>query len=543
MKKAIVPLIAFLTLCQAQAQVSLPRLVVWLTVEDLRTDYLETLLPEMREDGLTKLIKEGLYYQQLKSPLTESNVLSAMAMLQTGHTPADHHITHRYPTTIVGNGRERSRSVFYDDKYIGYATNDKLSPLALNVSTLGDKLKENWSGKSLVYAIGIQPEEALVMGGRRADASYWLDGNSGKWASTTYYKPGSHTVQNAVDRYNNGTSSLNSRLPGLKWELLYNAYPTTYRHLPAKNKRGEVKLSVGFGSDVDAVRRFKASPMINEEIAMLTNVILRSSELGADEIPDLLNVQLSVAHDHEENPLLATQDAYFRLDKAVADILRAVEYKLGYHKDQVVYMLSGTGLARDRESLRHSVGTFFTDRCKTLLNLYLNPKYGRADWVLDVSDRGEVYLNLQAAKQYNVSVKDLEEDAADFLREFSGIKDVVTSTQIKNGQLSSRQSYLYHHSVSKNRPQLLYSLLQGWACGTENSRQRNAWDHERVTAVASPLILVWRDIKTPEVIGDAISTLSVSSVLAYVLRIRPPNAEPDIPKQIPLLLHTNKKEK
>ncbi|MDO4790590.1 MAG: alkaline phosphatase family protein [Porphyromonas sp.] len=542
MKKAIVPLIAFLTLCQAQAQVSLPRLVVWLTVEDLRSDYLETLLPEMRKDGLAKLVKEGVYYPQLKSPLTESNVLSAMAMLQTGHTPADNHITHRYPTVVVGNGRERNRSVFYDDKYIGYATNDKLSPLALNVSTFGDKLKESWGGKSLVYAVGIQAEEALVMGGRRADAAYWLDNNSGKWASTTYYKQSTHTVQNAVDQYNNGASSLNSRLSGLKWELLYNAYPTTYRHLPVKGKNGEVRLSSGFGSDADAIQRFKETPMVNDEVAMFTNVILKSSEIGADEVPDLLNIHLSVAHDYEENPVLATQDAYFRLDKAIADIIRSVEYKLGYHKEQVVYMLSGTGMARDRESRRQPVGTFFTDRCKTLLNLYLNPKYGRADWVLDVSERGEVYLNLEAAKKYNVSVAELEENAADFLREFSGVHDVVTSVQIKNGELSPRQSHLYHRSIWKNRPQLLYTLQQGWICGTENNRQSNTWDHERVITVASPLIFVWRDIQSPTLIGESTSTLSVSSVLAYALRIRPPNAEPDIPQHIPLLLHKNRKE-
>ena len=67
-----------------------PRLVVNILVDQLRSDYLEAFSPLYGEDGLQRLMRQGRLYEQAEYPLARPDRASAAATLATGTTAADH---------------------------------------------------------------------------------------------------------------------------------------------------------------------------------------------------------------------------------------------------------------------------------------------------------------------------------------------------------------------------------------------------------------------------------------------------------------------
>ncbi len=74
----------------------------------------------------------------------------------------------------------------------------------------------------MVYAIGADPQMALVAAGHAANGAYWIYDHTGNWASTTYYKEMPASVSNR-----NYLTPLHSRLDTIKWT------PSSTRQLSA----------------------------------------------------------------------------------------------------------------------------------------------------------------------------------------------------------------------------------------------------------------------------------------------------------------------
>ena len=64
-----------------------------------------------------------------------------------------------------------------------------VSPVTLQTSTIADELKLS-DPRSKVYAIGLNPAEAIMMGGHMADGAVWIDDLTGEIATTNYYNNG-----------------------------------------------------------------------------------------------------------------------------------------------------------------------------------------------------------------------------------------------------------------------------------------------------------------------------------------------------------------
>ena len=72
---------------EAAAQDSIkyaPRLVVNITIDQLRTDYLEALSPVFGNDGFKRLLREGLVYRNASYPFTKIDRASAISSVITG---------------------------------------------------------------------------------------------------------------------------------------------------------------------------------------------------------------------------------------------------------------------------------------------------------------------------------------------------------------------------------------------------------------------------------------------------------------------------
>ena len=230
MRKIITSLIAILVVTNLEAQQRTPKLVVCITVDQLRGDYIEYFYNTFGERGFKRLMNEGLVYNNIRFEFSDIDQASAFATLFTGSNPCF--------SGIAGDKtfdfeKEKEVSILNDPEYLGNYTKENYSPKNLFSSTIGDELKIASQGRSDVYSIAPDAESAILSAGHAANGAFWMDNTNGKWATTTYYKG----IPWYVDRYNNGPESLASRLETMVWTPTlpmekYNAFPYVLDDLP-----------------------------------------------------------------------------------------------------------------------------------------------------------------------------------------------------------------------------------------------------------------------------------------------------------------------
>ena len=161
----------------AQVVTQAPKLVVSITVDELRTDELETFSPLYSPNGLKRLLQDGTFFTNASYPFTPVDRASAAASLSTGSTPYYHGITGA--EWLDRSTLRPVRSVH--DLRLGY------SPKQLGASTLGDELKIATNGIAKVFAFAATPENAILSAGHAADGAAWMQTN--QWVITSFYEP------------------------------------------------------------------------------------------------------------------------------------------------------------------------------------------------------------------------------------------------------------------------------------------------------------------------------------------------------------------
>ena len=95
MKGLLTSILTVLTITGLQAQPlpATPKLVVGLTIDQLRTDYLEAFSSLYGEKGFKRLWKEGKVFRNAEYNFSKVDRASAIAAIYTGTTPSMNGIT------------------------------------------------------------------------------------------------------------------------------------------------------------------------------------------------------------------------------------------------------------------------------------------------------------------------------------------------------------------------------------------------------------------------------------------------------------------
>ena len=177
MNRYLAILIAALTSAEMQAFQLAPRIVVNITVDELRSDYIESFSPMFSSEGLRKLIEQGKVYEIASYPSNPIDRASAIATLATGATPFYHGIV-----AEQWLDRQTLRPVYCVDDEKRQTTANRLL-----TSTLGDELKISSQGKAVVYGIAATRDAAILSAGHAADNAFWIDERLHKWMSSPFY--------------------------------------------------------------------------------------------------------------------------------------------------------------------------------------------------------------------------------------------------------------------------------------------------------------------------------------------------------------------
>ena len=513
--KIITTLIAglYFTTGEAQSLPAVPRLVVNITIDQLRTDYMEAFSPLYGSGGFKKLFENSRVYTQAQYPSSRLDRASAVATVSTGATPYDNGIV-----GIQWLDRETLRPVMAvdDNDCEGVMTLDKYSPRRLAVSTIGDELKVATSGKSIVYAIAPFGEEALFGAGHAADGAFWIDNLTGQWCSSSYY---STELPAWVRSFNSG-NSLSTKLKNYSWtpssDIVGNF---NYFLSGAVSKPFSHKFE-----GTSRYRQFKECGAINDEITNAVLACLNGTQIGADEITDYLSITLHAGNyknlSGPESPM-ELQDTYVRIDNALSKVISAVEKKTG--ANNTLFVITSTGYtnsaAQNLDKYRIPSGTFNISRTSALLNMYLVALFGQGQYV-EACHGAEIYLNHKLIEEKQLSLSQILQHCEGFLIDISGIKDVYTSTRLQLGAWTPGISKIRNGYNPKCSGDILLEIAPGWNLINDNTKEVSYCSEAYVNF---PIFLYGYNIKA-EKITTPVSVERIAPTLSSCMRIRAPNA-------------------
>lgn len=456
---------------QAQSIKSAPRLVVNITIDQLRTDFLEQFAPLYGTDGFKKLLSEGTVFEAASYPFTPVDRASAIAAISTGTVPYYNNIV---STRWLDRLTLRPTGCVDDNKYAN-------APTKLSTSTIGDELKIATNGNALVYAIAPWRDAAILSAGHAANGAFWKNELKGNWETSPYYSAGART-----------------------WINAYQQTAGTTATSPKKEK---------------SIKNETFQTIDNQEITKIALACINGQVLGKDDIPDYLAITLSA----EESQSLAWQvdmeATYRQLDRTLANFIQQVEAQVG--KEHVLFIVTSTGYTTDCDidySQYHiPTGTFRIDRTANLLNIYLSAIYGQGRYV-DNCFRNQIYLNRQLIEQKHLGMGELLQRSQEFLIQNAGVRDVFTSERLQRGGDEVRK--IRNGYSADTSGDIIVEVAPGWQLQNEENG-----DHytSRASFVPFPIIFLGEGIKAQR-INTPVTVDRIAPTVAKSIRIRAPNA-------------------
>lgn len=495
----------------AMAQTSaVPRLVVGITIDQLRSDYLNAFMPLYGEGGFRLLLEQGQVYPNVQYQHAPIDRASAMASIVTGTVPYNHGII----AEEWMNRSELHANFCVDDRaYRGVETGDCSSPKNLLVSTIGDELKAATEGRAIVYSVAPFREAAVLGAGHAADWAMWIDNASGKWVGTTYYGELPQGLRHV------NVNAIPQKISTLTWKPSGD-YAGSYNYYLLAGQKAFSHQFTGDGR----FRVFKTSALVNEEVTRVARACMEGGHAGMDEVTDFLSVCYYAGDFHAEGEAGTTtelQDTYVRLDSELATLLQRIDQLVGLDKTLIFVTSTGYDEVENSEDLaqyRIPTGDFNINRCATLLNMYLCAMYGNGLYV-ESSFGNQLYLNHRLLEQKQLKLAEVQEHCEDFLFQFSGVRDVFTSHRITQGAWTPGISSIRNGYCPKCSGDIIVQVSPGWNLVNE---ERGTKRMQRDSFFEFPLIFFGYTIKA-EKRATPVTVDCIAPTVAHHIRIRAPN--------------------
>jgi len=449
-----------------------PKLIVGITIEQMRSEYITRYWDTFQEGGFKRLFENGSYSLNARIDIHNLRTSTMLPTIYTGTYPSEH--------GIVGDQwykhlTRKNMSAISDDFYLTLGSDSKNGNVSANMLkgyTIGDALKESSNFRSNVYSVALNPTAAVLSAGHAADGAFWYDPLNGKMITSSYY----------MDNFPDWVRVFNERLlPDYyldqKWELLL---------LPGSYKTGVEDgyvLEKGFWNKWNTFpyllptlssmvkskyQLLPATPFGNKLVREFALHLIEQNFLGTDNDPDLLNITFSsmdFANKWFSPASVEMHDTYLRLDQDISTILNQLDKKFG--KDNyLVFLTAASTKGYPAEVLKEEMnlhcGEFAPHSAMALLRAYLNAVFGVGEWILMYNEE-QVYLNHALIEQKEKNLSEMQEKTALFLNQFEGIKSAVPAFLIEKSNLDNPRFNIVENSYCVQRSgDVILILEEGW---------------------------------------------------------------------------------
>lgn len=486
-------------------QKDVPKLVVNISIDQLRSDYLEAFMPLYSEGGFKKLINEGVIFTQASYPFLPVDRASASASLATGTTPYYNNI----PATewLSRKSLRPVKSTIHEGSTIA-------GPEYLSVSTIGDELKITSKGAAKIYAIAPEQDAAILSAGHAADAALWVNTKTGTWTTSAFYQKVSPAWLDAFNRLHAPATKIKS-----SWKA-FNDLTANFSYFMSTG--AEKPFSHSFTGTMQYAD-YTTSALINEDITALAMQCVSSTAMGSDNITDLLSLQYyagNYRHQSTEDVKLEIQDTYVRLDNTLSDLLEKLEKRIG--KDKLMIVLTSTGYTDegiiDYSSYRLPSGTFYINRTANYLNMYLSAIYGQGRYVEAYKDN-QIYLDHKLIEKKQLQLGDVLERSREMLLMSEGIREAHTSIGLLSSNDPEKQLVRNGYCIEASGD-IIIEIAPGWKLLNEDNQQQRQW---RAACMQFPVIFYGYGLEH-NTVNTPVTTDRIAPTICKSIRIRAPNA-------------------
>jgi predicted AlkP superfamily pyrophosphatase or phosphodiesterase len=505
-----------------------PKLVVGITVDQMRYDYLYRYADKYTAGGFKRLMRDGFNAKNCHYPYFPTVTAAGHACIFTGSVPAIN--------GIVGNewyDQRLGRGVYcVEDTTVqttGGSTSraGRMSPRNLLSSTITDQLKIV-SPKSKIVGVAFKDRGSILPAGHAADAAYWFDSRSGEWISSTYYFP---DVPQWVKDFN-GKKLAQSYLKN-DWNTLLpieQYAESTDDDVPYEGKfAGEDKpvfphqlaaMSGGNRFDIIATTPFGNS--LTKDFALAA---LKAERLGKDDRTDFLCVSFSstdyVGHAFGPNSI-EIEDTYLRLDRDLAEMLTTLDKEVGAG-NYLVFLSADHGVADVpgfSQTLNIPSGVFNFTQTLTTAKAALQRAFGEGSLIRNM-DNYQLYLDHALLRQKNLSVAQVTEVLKEALMEVPGVAAIVNLHDLSRAPLlASQVTFVQNGYNLKRSGDVFISLEPGWFSGRSTGTTHSSF-YNYDTHVPC-LFYGWRVPKGKSTVGRT-TVADIAPTVAALLQILEPN--------------------
>ena len=441
----------------AQAPEAPPRLVLQITVDQLRGDLPFRYYDRFGEGGYRYLIDQGTVYRDAHHAHANTETIVGHATLATGAHPSAHGMIGNiwfdresgYTRYNIEDPRYRLVSEGADvnmeteiDPTQRAARSEGRSPAAIMVSTFSDELAISTAGRAKIFGVSIKDRGAVSMAGH-AGKAFWFSKPTGEFVSSTYY----------YDAYPAWVNAWNAkRLPfaygDTKWQLSRNR--TTYLFGDADDRPWETDLA-GFGrtfphdfgpGDGRYFTTLLTTSSAGDALTLdFAKTLLVEEELGQDEVPDYLSISFSSTDyvGHLFGPSsLESEENLLHLDGLLAELFTYVDERVGL--DHTLIVLAGDHggpeVPGHLAELGIPAGYVQPDNWDREPGIVaLKERFGVGEELIAAYDHPYVYLNQAVLADRRLDPAAVERAIAEELVKFPGVALAVSSTALREGSV------------------------------------------------------------------------------------------------------------
>ncbi len=419
-----------------------PRLVLQITVDQLRGD----LLPRYRErfgaGGFRRLLDRGIFFANAHYETANTFTASGHAVLVTGADTAEH--------GMVANewfDRESGQVEYCtaDPRYPVLGEPAKpgggMSPANLTSTTIGDELVLASGGRSRAFAVAGKDRSAIIPGGHLGRA-FWFSEGTGGFVTSAYYGPELPAwlvAWNAGKRYNEFRER--------EWQPLKEISSYRYAGL-AKNDYARPNVTLGrifphplvARSDAVFFTAFRFTPFLDEYTERFTEELMDRERIGRNGATDYLSISFSatdyIGHAWGPNSVEA-EDNLLRLDATLARLLEYVDRTVGL-EHTVIVLAADHGIddiPEERRARGFGAARIYPGKLLAEANAALRRRLGVAEDVVQAFVPPGFYLDRKKLAALQLDPARVEAALADELRQVPGVAYACTRSDLLAGRV------------------------------------------------------------------------------------------------------------
>ena len=529
-----------------------PRLIVQITVDQLRGDLPQRYYSEFGEGGFRYLYRNGVVYEDAFQRHANTETVVGHTTLATGADPSTHGMVGnvwldrqtgklvyniedaRYPLLTAGAGVDQAAEI---DPTQRLATTEGRSPAPILVTTFSDELALNGAGRSKIFGVSVKDRGAVTMAGH-AGKAFWFSKKTGEFVTSTYYYKAYPTWANDWN-----ARKLASSYGGKSWELLHER--SAYLFGNRDDKPYETNFP-GYGRTFPHAfgksdgkyftTLLTVSPVGDELTVSFAEALIDGEKLGRGANTDYLSISFSSTDyvGHLFGPSsLESEDNLLRLDRSLAELFKFIEQKVGLANTVIV--LSADHGAPEVPGYGNEFGVdvkYFNAAALDPKTLEKQPgieavkkKFGITADFIQTYFPPYIYLNRDVLASHGVNLKEVERAVADELNKIDGVWLALPSGDLAEGKVANtplNESILRNYNANRSgdiyvvlNPGRFINDFDGLAVASSHGAP---WRYDQFV----PIIFVAPGIVGQKVFRE-VSTVDVAPTLSAILGIDYPS--------------------